>query len=54
MSGQQRTAVLDTLGRQQAALDLAIEAGNIALQLYIWRRMVILEAALGGDDEQRD
>jgi hypothetical protein len=53
MSGQQRAAVLDTIGRQQAALELAIERGNIGLQLLIWRRMAVLEAALSGDDDGR-
>lgn len=52
MSGQQRAAVLDVIGRQQAALELAIERGNIALQLLIWKRMMILEAALEGADHE--
>jgi hypothetical protein len=51
VSGAQRNAVLDTIGRQQAALDLAIERGNIALQLYIWHRMAVLEAAIAGADD---
>jgi hypothetical protein len=52
VSGQERTAVLDTIGRQQSALDLAIERGNIGLQLIIWQRMTILEAAIAGDGDE--
>jgi hypothetical protein len=53
VSGAVRRAVLDIIGRQQVALELAIEAGNIAMQLYIWRRMALLEAALEGDSNGR-
>jgi hypothetical protein len=50
VSSAVRRAVLDTIGRQQAALELAIEAGNIGMQFFIWQRMVMLESALGGGD----
>jgi hypothetical protein len=53
MSGAVRTAVLNTIGRQQAALELAIEHENVGLQLMIWQRMTVLERALSGDDDGR-
>jgi hypothetical protein len=53
VSGAVKQVVLATIGKQQAALDLAIERGNIGLQLIIWQRMTILESAIAGaDDEQ--
>jgi len=52
MSGAVRTAVLRTIGQQQAALDLAIERGNVALQFIIWQRMTALERALSGDSQK--
>lgn len=52
MSAAQRNAILDVIGKQQAALDCAIERGNIGLQLYIWQHMVVLETALAGDSHE--
>ena len=49
MSPTVKVQVLDVLGRQQVALEAAIERGNVGMQTTITRRMAALERALDND-----
>ncbi len=53
MSPATRERILDTILVQQAALEVAIERGDVGLQVYIARRMAALETAMEADHEQR-
>jgi hypothetical protein len=52
MSSAVREGITRNILAQQAALELAIERGNVALQFYIAARMVTLEKALTEADHE--
>ena len=49
MSPATRERILDTILAQQSALEVAIERGDVGLQVYIARRMEWLERGLEAD-----